>query len=75
MKRKGMWADFTEEDIELMLAIRREEEARAEKAAERSSRPQRSAQSPAAQATPDRRIAVKAKKPGAGGTGRSPKAR
>jgi hypothetical protein len=75
MKRKGMWADFTEEDIELMLTIRREEEARLAKAAKRASRPQRSAQSPAAQATPDRKIAVKAKKPAADGTGRSSKAR
>ena len=28
MSRRGMWADFTEEDIELMLSIRREAEAR-----------------------------------------------
>jgi hypothetical protein len=65
---------FSDEDIELMLAIRREEEARAAKAAKRSSRPKRSAQSPAAQATPDCKIAEKAKKP-ADGTGRPPKTR
>ena len=29
MKRRGMWADFTEEDIEVMLTIRREEKVRA----------------------------------------------
>ena len=74
-RRRGMRNIFTEEDIELMLAIRREEEARAAKAAERVARPKWSAKSHAAQATPDRRIAAKAKKSGADGTGRSPKTR
>jgi hypothetical protein len=66
---------FSDEDIELMLAIRREAEARAAKAAKRASRSQRSAQSPGAEATPDRQIAAKVKKPVADGTGRSPKTR
>ena len=62
MKRKGMWADFTEEDIELMIAIRREAEERAQ----RSARGKRSAKPRAAEPAPDRRTAPK-KKAGRGG--------
>jgi hypothetical protein len=59
MKRKGMWADFTDEDIELMLTIRREAEERAQRAAQRAARPKR-----AAEAAPDRKIVSKKKKTG-----------
>jgi hypothetical protein len=44
---------FNEEDIELMLAIRREEEARASNAAKRSSRSKRPASSRTITTTPD----------------------
>jgi hypothetical protein len=53
MKRKGMWAVFSDEDIELMLAIRREAEARAAKAAQRTSRPERPAKSREVKTTSD----------------------
>ena len=59
MKRRGMWADFTEEDIELMIAIRREEEERALTAARRSARAKRSAKPRAVEPAPDRRTAPK----------------
>jgi hypothetical protein len=59
MKQRGMWADFTEEDIELMLAIRREEEARAAKAAKKSSRPRRTAKPHAVQTAPDPKASSK----------------
>jgi hypothetical protein len=62
MKRKGMWADFTDEDIELMLTIRREAEERALKAAQRAARPKRAAKPRAAAAAPDRKTVSKKKK-------------
>jgi hypothetical protein len=54
-----MWADFTEEDIELMIAIRREEEERALRAARRSAPPKRAAKQRAVEPGPDRRTAPK----------------
>jgi hypothetical protein len=66
-----MWADFTEEDIELMLAIRREAEAREAKAAKKSSGPKRSTQSQSVKMTPDRKIVPKKKNRGTDGMDRS----
>ena len=71
MKRRGMWADFTEEDIELMIAIRREEEERALRAAQRSARGKRSVKPRAVEPAPDRRTASK-KKTDKGGFDHSP---
>jgi hypothetical protein len=62
MKRKGMWADFTEEDIELMIAIRRDEEERALKAAQKSARAKRAAKARGLEPAPDRRTVSKKKK-------------
>jgi hypothetical protein len=53
MKRKGMWADFTLEEIELMLSIRIEEEERAEKAPRKAARAGRAAEPPTAGSAPD----------------------
>ena len=72
MKRKGMWADFTEEDIELMLTIRREEEERALKAAQRSARA-KAAKSRVLEPAPDRRTVSKKKKTDRDGPGPSPR--
>jgi hypothetical protein len=66
---------LSDEDIELLQDLWIEKGKREAKAAKRASRPQRSAPSPAAQATPDRTIAAKSKKTSADGTGRSPKTR
>jgi hypothetical protein len=73
MNSKGMWVDFTEEDIELMLTIRREAEAREAKKAAKSSRPKRGAKSQTVEIAPDRKIAPKKKEIGADGKDRSPK--
>jgi hypothetical protein len=53
MKRRGMRNIFSDEDVELMLAIRREAEARATKTARRSSRPKGPDQSQAIKTIPD----------------------
>jgi hypothetical protein len=61
-ERRGMRNVFSDEDIELMIAIRREEEERAQ----RSARGKRSAKPRAAEPAPDRRTAPK-RKTGKGG--------
>ncbi len=61
MNRKGMWADFSDEEIELMLTIRREAEERARKAAEKAARPRRVAKPRVVEATPDRKTKSKKK--------------
>jgi hypothetical protein len=61
MKREGMRADFIEEDIELMLTIRREQEERALKAAQRSARGKPAARPRVAEPAPDRRTLSKKK--------------
>jgi hypothetical protein len=71
--RRGMRSIFTEADIELMLAIRREAEAREARAATKSSQAKRSVKSQLAKATPDRKIAPKKKVRGGDGMDRSPK--
>jgi hypothetical protein len=73
MSRRGMWADFTEEDIELMLTIRREAEAREAKKAAKTSRSKPSAQSQPVKTAPNRKIASKKKELGTDGIDRSPK--
>jgi hypothetical protein len=52
---------FSDEDIELMIAIRREEEERALRAARRTARAKRSVKPRAAEPAPDRRTAPKKK--------------
>jgi hypothetical protein len=68
MKRKGMWADFSDEEIELMLTLRREEEERAKKAAQRAARPKRSTKPRVLEPAPDRSTLSKKKKAGGAGT-------
>jgi hypothetical protein len=69
-----MWADFTDEDIELMLTIRREAEERAKKAAKRTARPKRAAKPRVLEAAPDPKTVSK-KKTGDDGTGPPSKGR
>lgn len=59
----GMRSIFTEEDIELMLAIRREAEAREAMAVTKSSRSKRSAKSQPVKTTPDPEAASSGAKP------------
>jgi hypothetical protein len=62
---------FSDEDIGLMLTIRREEEERALRAAQRATGGKRSAKPRAAEPAPDRRTAPK-KKTAKGGLDSSP---
>jgi hypothetical protein len=66
MTHKGMFADFSEEDIALMQSIWLEEEKRKARAAERLSRPKRIAKSKSklVEVTPDRKTASTDTKPG-----------
>jgi hypothetical protein len=73
MKRKGMWADFTEEDIELMLTIRREEEERALKAARGPARAKRPAKPRVVEPAPERRTVSREKTTDKGGPGSPPR--
>ena len=70
--RRGMRNIFSDEDIELMIAIRREEEERSLRAAQRSARGKRSVKPRAAEPAPDRRTAPK-KKTDKGGVDPSPR--
>jgi hypothetical protein len=70
--RRGMRNIFSDEDIELMLTIRREEEERAQKAAQRAARPKRAAR-PLAEPAPDRRTVSKKNRTSSDGPGPSHK--
>jgi hypothetical protein len=72
--RRGLGNIFSDEDIELMLTIRREAEERAEKAAQRAARPKRAAKLRVLEAAPDRKTVSK-KKTGDDGTGPPSKGR
>jgi hypothetical protein len=63
MEHKGMWADFPEEDIELLRSLWLEEGKHRAKAAERSSQPKRSAKSQPVKTTPDPEAASSEAKP------------
>jgi septal ring factor EnvC (AmiA/AmiB activator) len=67
--RRGMRNIFSDEDIELMLTIRREEEERARKAAQRSSRAKRAAEPRVRAPAPNRKTVSKPKKIGKDGPG------
>ncbi len=68
MKRKGMWADFTAEDIEIMLTLRREAEERTRKAAEKAVHPKRSTRARTTAPAPDRKTKSKNKAETDGGS-------
>jgi hypothetical protein len=70
MARREMRNIFSDEGIELMLTIRREEEERTQRAAQRSARGKRPVKPRAAEPAPDRRTAPK--KTGKGGLDPSP---
>jgi hypothetical protein len=63
---------FSDEDIALMLTIRREAEERAQKAAQRAARPERAAKPRVLEPAPDRRTVSKKKKTSHDGTGPAP---
>ena len=61
-ERRGMRNIFSDEDIELMLTLRREEEERALRAARRPARAKRAAAGRVVEPAADRKTVAKAKK-------------
>jgi hypothetical protein len=70
--RRGMRNIFSDEDIELMLTIRREEEERALQAARRSPRGPRPAKPHVVGPAPDRRTVSRKKRTNKDGSGSAP---
>jgi hypothetical protein len=73
MKRTGIGAAFSDEDLELMRSLWLEEGKREAEAAQRSLRPKRSTKSKSLKETADRKTAPKEKDHDKDDLGRSPK--